>query len=184
MEKEKNLTIREGFTTRTLPLHLNGTVKEYHSNGELKSVSLFENNQLISNENYLRDGSKYIDSIFFSVDKEAEYKFGESFFNNYILQSLAQSKLDLSQIDDEVIIGMVIMETGRIEGVIALQGRSAQLNNYLVQLVSSIPGEWQPATLNNKKVRYFMRLPFNFRQSDVRFQDVELSGGMLHYNSY
>lgn len=183
-EKRAENTVRTGMSSRFLPLHLEGSLTEFHPNGKVKSISEFSDNQLISNKNWQSDGSKYIDSIFYSTDKGPEYKNGEAVFKQFLLKKLADSKIDLSLIEDEVVIGWVVMETGDIDGVIALQGKSGELNRFLVETIKEIPGKWEPAMLNGSRVRYFMSIPLNFRQSNIRFQDVELSSGMLHYTSY
>jgi hypothetical protein len=176
--------IRTGTTSSKLPLHLVGTVTAYHSNGKKKSISEYSDNQLLYNENWLPDGSKYIDSIFFSVDKEPEYRMGNSFFRSYLIQQLANSKLDLSQIEDLVVIGWVVMENGEIDGVISLQGKSRELNRILVNAIKELPGKWQPAHLEGKPVRFFMSIPLNIMHQEARFQSVEFSGGVMHYNRY
>ena len=184
--KESTMTnlVRTGTSSRALPLHLEGLVTEYHPNGELKSKSLYKNNQLLSNENWLPDGSKYIDSIFYSVDQEPEYLMGDDFFKNFLLRKLAASKIDLTQIEDQVVIGWVVMETGEIDGAIALKGKSGQLNQFLVNTIIELPGTWQPAILEGSRVRYFMSIPLNFIHNEAHFQELELSSGILHYNKY
>lgn len=176
--------VRSGTSSKYLPLHLEGTVTEYHPNGNVKSVSEFNDNQLVSNQNWLSDGTPYLDSIFYSADLEPEFKLGNDFFRSYLIQQIGKSKLDLSQIEDVVVIGWVVMETGNIEGTLALQGKSRQLNQYLVKTIAELPGEWQPAELNGIPVRYFMSIPLNFLHNEANFQEVELSSGMLHYNRY
>lgn len=183
-ESTPGILLRTGTSSRYLPLHLEGVVTRYHSNGKVKSISLYRDNQLLFNENWLSDGSKYIDSLFYSVDKEPEYQMGNNFFRSFLFQKLADSKLDLTQIEDKVVIGWVVMKTGELEGVIALQGKSRELNELLVSAISELPGYWTPAELNGKKVRYFMSIPLNFIQREASFQDVELSSGMLYYNRY
>jgi hypothetical protein len=183
-ESTVHLPVRTGYSSRYLPLHLEGEVTEYHRNGELKSKSLYRDNQLISNENWLPDGAKYIDSIFYSADVEPEYQMGDGFFKSYLLQSLTESKIDLTQIEDQVVIGWVVMETGELDGVIALQGKAPQLNEFLVKTIAGLPGYWIPAKLEGKTVRYFMSIPLNFVQRDVKFQEIEFSGGYMHYNRY
>ena len=184
--KETNLTtpIRTGASSNFLPLHLEGKVTEYHPNGEIKSISEYRNNQLISNENWNPDGSKYIDSIFYSVDQEPEYQMGDNFFKSFLTKNLTESKLDLTQIEDVVVIGWVVMETGQLDGVIALKGKSNQLNQFLVNTIIKLPGYWTPALLDGSPVRYFMSIPLNFMQRDVNFQELELSDGRLHYTKY
>jgi hypothetical protein len=176
--------VREGTTSRILPLRLEGTVTEYHPNGKVKTIAEYRDNQLVSNRNWLPDGTPYIDSVFYSADREPEYKMGDDFFKDYLLQKLRTSRIDLTQIEDRVVIGWVVMETGSIDGVVALEGKARQLNNYLVQAIRQLPGEWEPACLNGSPVRFFMSIPLNFIQKDASFQEVELSTGRLHYSKY
>lgn len=175
---------RTGFSSRYLPLHLEGLITEYHANGEVKSLSRYKNNQLISNQNWLSNGDSYIDTIFYSADSEPEYKLGPKFFHTYILENLYNSDIDINQITDVVEVAWVVMEDGSMDGVITLKGRSLQLNQFLVNTIAALPGDWQPAMLNGKAVRYFISVPLNFEQLEVSFQDLELSGGVMHYNKY
>ena len=176
--------LREGTSSRYLPLHLEGTVTEYHSNGKEKSVSEYRDNQLVSNRNWLPDGSRYIDSIFYSAEEEPEFIPGPDFFRNYIIQNLRNSMLDLSQVQDEVRIGWVVMEDGEMNGIIALKGKSRQLNQFLVDCIASMPGRWEPAVLNGQAVRYFMSIPLNFIHQEASFQEVDFSSGRLNYSRY
>ncbi len=176
--------VRTGTTSAVLPLHLEGTVTEYHPGGNVKSISEYRDNQLVSNRNWLPDGSPYIDSVFYSADSEPEYERGDAFFNGYLLQKLQNSGIDLSQIEDRVVIGWVVMETGQIEGVIILKGIARQLNNYLVETIRELPGSWEPARLNGRPVRYFISIPLNFTHREANFQEVDLSTGRLHYSKY
>lgn len=183
-EYVQETVVREGTSASALPLHLEGTVREYHPNGKLKSVAIFMDNQLVSNQNWLPDGSPYIDSLFYSADREPEYQMGDDFFKKFLLQKLQTSGIDLTQIQDRVVIGWVVMETGKIDGVIALEGRARQLNNYLVQVIKELPGTWEPALLAGKPVRYFMSIPLNFTSREANFQELDLSTGRLHYSKY
>lgn len=185
--KESTTTslIRSGTSTSYLPLHLEGILTQYHPNGELKSKSLYSDNQLVSNENWLSDGSKYIDTIFYSVDEEPEYQMGDDFFKSFLIRKLEESKIDLTQIQDEVVIGWVVMKDGTLDGIITTQGKSRQLNEYLVHTISELPGTWTTARLNGSEVRYYMSIPLNFMQREARFQEIDITpGGVMHYNKY
>lgn len=177
-------TIRNGQTSTEFPLHLEGKLTEYYPNGKVKSISEFKDNQLVWNQNWLEDGSHYIDSVFYSADKEPEFQQGNDFFRSYLMQQLSNSGWDLSQIQDQVVIGWVIMETGEMKGVVALEGKSSQLNQYLVNTIAEMPGKWQPAELNGSPVRYFMSIPLNFISREVNFQDISFSEGIMHYDRY
>lgn len=176
--------VREGKSSTFLPLHLEGKVTEFYPDGQTKSISYFNNNQLISNENWLTDGSKYIDSIFYSVNEEPVFTLGEDFFKTSILDYLSESDIILDEFEDEVLIGWVVMETGEMDGVIALEGKSDKLNQVLVDAVSQVPGRWQPAILAGDTVRYFMTMPLTISHNDANFQNLEFKWGVLHYDYY
>jgi hypothetical protein len=184
-ESTLNGEIRNGTSTAFLPLHLEGNVVEYHPNREIKSRSEYQNNQLVSNENWRSNGSRYIDSVFYSVDQEPEYQLGDDFFKSYLIKSLEKSKIDMTQIEDLVVLGWVVMENGELAGPITLTGKSRQLNEFLVKTISELPGYWTPARLDGVTVRYFMSIPVNFMHREVNFQEIELTpGGVMHYNKY
>jgi len=183
-ETAKGEKVRTGTSSTYLPLLLQNLVTEYHINGRKKSVSIYHNNQLQSNQNWLSDGSPYIDNIFYSADQEPVYQPGVAYFQSCLIQAIVDAKVNLDEYDDEIVIGWVVMETGHIDGVIALKGKSKGLNQILVESIAGIPGEWEPAVLNGKKVRYFMSIPLTITHDEVKFQEIEYSWGVLHYNKY
>ncbi len=183
-ETAKDQKFRTGTSSSYLPLLLEGLVTEYHNNGREKSVSIYENNQLQSNQNWHPDGSPYIDSIFYSADQEPVYIPGVAYFQSCLIQHLAEAKVNLDEYDDDIVIGWVVMETGHIEGVIPLKGKSNELNQILVESIARIPGQWEPAILDGKRVRYFMSIPLTISHQGAKFQEIELTQGVLHYNKY
>ena len=178
------IVLKAGSASSLIPLELEGTLTEYYRNGKLKSVSMYHGNQLTGNENWLPDGTRYVDSIFYSVDRVPEFEYGPQFFNSYLMQKLKQSGFDLSQVADNVVIGWVVMENGQLEAPVSLEGKSVQLREILVNIIAGLPGTWQPAVLNGRPVRYFMTLPLNFIHQDVTFQNLEISGSILHYDKF
>jgi hypothetical protein len=82
------------------------------------------------------------------------------------------------------VIGLVIMETGELKAPIVLQGKSKQLCDALIRIISELPGVWRPAVLNERPVRYFMTLPISVSSHDVTFQNLEVSSGVLHYDKF
>ncbi len=183
-DSDRNGVIREGTSSRFLPIHLEGELTEYYPGGQVKSISQYSDNQLTSNENWLSDGTRYTDNLFYSVDRLPEFEYGVQFFNSYLMQKLSNSELDLSQIEDRVVIGWVIMETGALDNPIALEGNSTQLKQILIGIMAALPGVWKPATLNGNPVRYFVTLPLNFYHRDVSFQNIETSSGVLIYDKF
>ena len=147
-ETDHGAKIRTGSSSTYLPLKLEGQVTEYHPNGREKSVSFYQNNQLQSNQNWLPDGNPYIDSIFYSVDQEPVYQPGVAYFNSFLLQELAKSGININEYDDDIVIAWVVMETGVMDGAIALKGKSLKMNQLLCDIISRTPGVWEPAMLN------------------------------------
>jgi len=183
-ETDHGSKIRTGSSSSYLPLQLEGLVTEYHPNGREKTVSFYHNNQLQSNRNWLPDGNPYIDSIFYSADQEPVYQPGVANFNSFLLVELGKSGINLNEYDDDIVIAWVVMETGVINGAIALKGKSLTMNELLCDIISRTPGEWEPAILNGEPVRYFMSIPLNITHNDVKFQELEYTWGVLHYNKY
>jgi hypothetical protein len=174
----------EGFVSRLIPLHFEGEIKEYYPGGTLKSISYYSDNQLKANQNWLQDGTPYVDSIFYSADRVPRFQFGVTFFNSYLIASLENEGIDLNEFQDDVLIGLVIMENGELKAPVALRGKSGRLTETLVQIVRDLPGKWDPALLDGEPVRYFMTLPITISHRDITFQNVEVSSGVLHYTTF
>lgn len=179
-----NRIFRKGSASSLVPLHLDGELTTYHENGSVKTIAVFHENQLQSNQNWLPDGSRYIDDLFYSADRVPEFEYGVEFFNSYLIQRLKTSGYDLSLVEDRVVIGWVIMENGKLESPVALEGESIPLRELLVEIISDLPGTWEPAVLDGRYVRYFISLPLNFHRQDITFQNLEVSGSVLHYDTF
>ena len=81
---EKGNISRIGYTKSMIPLLLEGEVIEYFPNGNMKSKSIYKNNELVSNENWLENGDKYIDNVFYSVDTEPTFNSGMTVLHQHI----------------------------------------------------------------------------------------------------
>ena len=178
-EVKEGQELRNGTAKKLIPLTLEGKLTEYYPNGNLKSIAWYENNQLVRNENWLRDGTEYIDNFFYSVDKEPEYKPGFGMFRNFILANLKSSGYDITKVDEKIVLGWVVMEDGNIAGVHRVEGKLKKLSEILINIVENLPGTWSPAKLGGENVRYYMTIPFNFRQDFESFDTIELNDGYL-----
>ncbi len=175
----KGKLVRSGTTTRELPLMLQDTIKLYYQNGNLKSVALYDQNRLIENQNWLKNGSQYIENIHYFVDDTPEHSQGQLFFKQYMLAGIRDTEIDLTQISDLVIVGMVIREDGKLDGLHVKKGIVRELNSAIIDLLAEMPGNWVPARLNDKPVNYYMELPFNFQHNEEGFDMVDFSSGFL-----
>jgi len=174
--------IRTGVTLKQFPLLLQGEVKEYYRNGQIKSISLFENNELINNRNWLENGEHYIDSLFYTADEEPTLFGGNTMIHHHIRQAFKASGLDFSAVTGTLLLGFVVMETGDIKGIRVMKNLNPRIDDLAVKALQTLDGDWKPALLNGKPVRYFMLFPINFISRESTFQYMEFDGFMIHYD--
>jgi hypothetical protein len=176
--------LRIGHASVKIPLILHGEVLDYYENGNIRSKSQFRNNELVSNQNWLENGEKYIDSVFYSVDEEPMLSGGNFKLHQHVRQAFVDSGLDLVSVSGNMLLGFVVMETGEIAGTRIVMGLGTQLNNIALTALKSLGGKWKPARLNGKDVRYYQLFPINFIYEENRFQSLEFDGSMIHYDKY
>ncbi len=181
-DKEGRNLLMEGTASSLAPLHIQDTLRTYYEKNRLKSVAIYNDNRMVSNQYWLPTGEKYYDNLHHFVDKEPEHNLGNVHFRAYMLQGIKESKIDLTQISDQVVIGWVIMKDGSTAGFHTISGVYSQLNKTLIQLIQQMPGEWQPAMLDGNPVRYYMKLPFNFSAEVDYMDNLEIRGGILFYD--
>lgn len=164
-EKVKGNIIREGYTKSLIPILLHGEVNEYYMNGNIKSKSVYKDNELVSNKNWLPDGNKYIDNVFYSVDSVAIFIPGDKVLHQHVLDALKEEKIDLNNTIGSIVVGFVVLENGTIDGIRILKGLDQKVNKVIYQSINTLPllGNWIPAQLNGKTVRYFQVFPVNFK---------------------
>ena len=180
----KNKLLREGFTSSKIPLSILGQLTEYYKSGRKKSISEYQNNELISNQNWNESGEKYIDNIFYSVDEEPAFIPGNNVLHQYLLKEFKDAGIDLSSISGSIIIGFVVMEDGTIDGIKILKGILPTINTVAYQSFVNLKGEWKPAKLNNQNVRYFQVFPINFINKEQHFEFAEMRGSTLHWAAF
>lgn len=183
-DKIKNSLVREGTAKSIAPLLLHGEVTEYYKNGNKKSISVFENNQLVSNKNWNENGEKYIDNIFYSVDVYPTFIPGAQVINKRLITAFKSAGIDITSISGSLIIGFVVNENGKTEGVKILKGIGQTINTVAYDTFVNLKGDWTPAKLNNQPVKYFQVFPINFIQKAQSLEFAELRGNTLHWGFY
>lgn len=182
-EISENKIIRTGFTRTIIPIILQGEVIDFYQNGNKQSVSEYENNELVSNKNWLEDGQEYYENIFYSVDNAPFYIPGNNRLHEHILKILKENEVDFSTITGNMVVGFVVFSNGTIGGFRIVKGIQANINQLVISALSSLNGEWQPARLNNETVCYFQLFPVNFLHNSTRYDNLEMEGGVLQWNS-
>lgn len=178
---QNNQIKRMGFTQSKIPLIFHGELTEYYPNGNVKSISVYENNELVSNQNWRENGERYIDNIFYSVEREPRFLRGIQTLHEHVLKTFRQSKVDLSQIEGRLLVGFVVMENGGIDGIRIEKGLGLEMNNLALTAFHTLRGEWQPARLNGENVRFYQLFPINFIYRKFDFDYLEMKGSMLYW---
>ena len=181
----KGQLVRSGHSKTKIPLTLHGQVTEFYSNGQKKSVSEYANNELVSNQNWNGDGSKYIDNIFYSTDVEPTFIPGNDVLRQHFLKAFNDAGIDVSTIAGSIVIGFVVMEDGVIDGIKVLKGLAPNINSIAGESFLSLKGKWTPAKLNNQNVRFFQVFPINFLSKQTKY-DFAVMGklGELQWGAY
>ena len=174
-ERRRNTLIRTGYTSSLIPLSLEGEVKEYYPDGTLKSESVFHQNTLVQNKNYNPDGTEYIHDIFYSTDRPPLYSGGNIAFMNFFIARINQYEVPVTEVNDVIVIGAVVLETGELTGVRLVQGRLPDINEFFLETLELLPGEWMPAFLNGVPVRYFMEISFNLSKDIPLLQTLDFT---------
>lgn len=172
---------RTGTTKQMVPLLLDGFVTENYNTGKIKSVTEYHNNELVSNQNWLPDGTKLPDNIYYSVDIEPRYEPGMNFIYQQIRKAISDSKFDLQTVEGKMVVGLVITKEGKINGVQIVKGISQVLNGILIDAFGKIEGSWIPAKLNNQNVNFFQMIPINFIYTKYDFDYLEMDRGMMYW---
>lgn len=177
----KSNIIRTGIAKSVMPLLLDGQVIEFYPEGKKKSVSEYKDNELVSNENWNENGDKYIDNIFYSVDKDPVFNPGNKVMHEHILKGYKDAGIDISAISGSMVIGFVVMENGTIDGIKIIKGLGPNINSITCELFSNLQGTWTTAKINNQNVRYFQVFPINFINKETHFQFAELGKGGINW---
>ena len=181
----KDQLVRSGFAKSVVPLLVHGQVTEYYLGGNKKSVSEYNENELISNENWKENGDKYIGNIFYSVDSDPKFNPGIKVMHQHILKGFKDAGVDIANISGSLILGFVVMENGTIDGIKIIKGLGPNINSVAYESFASLQGSWTPAKLNDKTVHYFQIFPINFIYKQQSFEFAELGkGGILHWGAY
>lgn len=160
---QEGVLIAEGQTACKFPLIKTGEVKDYHPNGILKSISIYENNQLISNQRWRKDGTKNLDNVFYITDTAPEFPYGSAGLQSIIEKSVIYpEKCQMDRIQGRVYVSFVIMEDGSLDGFEIARGIHPLLDAESIRVLKSMKYEWIPATVDGKNVKTLVTLPINF----------------------
>lgn len=177
-ERFNNHVIRRGVASSKFPLLFDGIVTEYYPMGQVKNESFYEKNELVSNNNWSKDGIEYFSNIFRSVDVYPGFTSGEKKLHNHILKELKRNQVDFTQLNGRLEVGFVVFEDGQTGGYRVLESINPEVEAIVVNAIRTAEGEWSPAMLNNKKVRYFQTFPINFIHDEFQIEFFDVYSGI------
>ncbi len=172
---------RTGYTKSKVPLILVGKVTDFYANGKIKSVSDYKNNELTGNSNWLPDGKKDVDDIFYSADSEPLFNDGIGRLHQHILRTFKDYKIDLQGVQGNLVIGFVVTTEGKIAGIRVVKGIASQINGVAVKAFQTSLGSWTPAKIDGEDVNYFQLFPINITHHDYKFDSLEMDGRMMYW---
>jgi len=181
-EKKDNQLIRTGYTKSKIPLILHGIVTVYYPGGNKRSESVYSNNELVSNRNWLENGEEYLDNIFYSVDTPPRFLPGMDSLHRHLLETFEKNKVDYSVLSGEIEVGFVVTEDGEIGGLRLLKGINNKINRLVLSAFQTLEGEWKPARLKGKNVRYLQKFPINFMGNRTKFEFIDFQAGVMHWD--
>lgn len=182
-EYKREIIIRTGSSRDANLFILDGKVSTYYPNGITASISHYDRNILLSNQNWNSDSTPYIDNIFYSADKPPIYPQGGKYINNFLLSRIAEENFPVHEINDDILLSWVIMETGELTGVRVLKGKIKSVNDFFKSSMELLPGTWEAAELDGRKVRYLITMPISLNNDVPLLNYVELTpGGQLFWS--
>jgi len=172
---------RVGYSETKMPLIFEGEVTDFYSNGKVKSISQYKNNELVTNKNWLPNGNPDVDDIFYSVDSDPLFEDGIGHLHQHILKTYEDSGIDVADIAGKLVIGFVVRADGKIDGIRIIKGITGNVNAIAALAFQTLSGTWKPAKLDNRDVNYFQLFPINFITPEYNFDYLQMKGSMLYW---
>lgn len=114
------------------------------------------------------------DEVYLSGDK-TEAKFlggGLNQFQNYVLEHLDLSKIEK---EGQLVCSFTISETGELKNIRIIKDLGGESAFEMIRVLRAAP-KWQPSTRNGKPFETTIKLPFNFKRSNVPAQQETKPG--------
>jgi len=163
---KENIVVQQGTASNILPLILNGKIENFYENNKLKSIEIYQNNVLLSNQRWKENGETDLPNVFnFKlVDKEPKLINDEKDIFNFIIENVKYpDEAKETGIQGRVVVEMVILEDGSICNLNVLNRVNTLLDNESIRVVSLTNKKWTPGEIDNKSVKTYVCIPFNFK---------------------
>ena len=162
--KNDSFISMKGTALSLLPMKWHGEVEEFYKNGNKRFVAIYKSNRLISNLRWKENGEKDISDVFNYEEAEVEPTLSMGSIPEFIGKELKYPEEAMKQnIQGRVVMQIIVMEDGSIEGVNVLKSVHPLLDSEGIRVLKSTDKKWNPGKIDNKPVRVSVILPINFR---------------------
>jgi TonB family protein len=165
IDYNNDLTLNsKGFASSLLPLIYQGKLESFYRNGNKYMEAIYKNNRMISNLTWKQNGESDISNVFFEKEVEVEPKFASGSILEYIENELRYPPEALkNNIACRVVLQVIIMEDGSVDGLKVLKGVNPQLDAEAIRVMKLTSKKWTPGKIKNVPVRVVFSIPITFR---------------------
>jgi protein TonB len=138
---------------------MEGRLRTYYSNGQLKRDELFENNLPVEGKCYGKTGN---DTTYFPYMQLPSYPGGESALNKFIMESITvPNKLIKKKNAGIVRIQFVVDEKGNVRDAEVVKSVHPKLDKLALDAVNNMP-RWNCGIFDGEPAAVYYTLPVNF----------------------
>ena len=139
---------------------LDGNIKTYWENGNLKRDDLFEKGKLLEGKVFNADG---IAEPYYDFEIMPKYPGGLNALSQYLgTHIIYPRKARRKGISGKVILKFVVNESGDIENVEVEKSVSKEIDAEALRVLKKMP-KWEPGMHDGKKAKVYYRQPINFK---------------------
>lgn len=142
-----------------------GIWKYYHKNGQISSREIYKNGILIDKFYFDENGGSVSDTT--NKDTDATFPGGIKAWQKYLMKQIYfPNQFKIVNADKAVVVvSFTVNEEGKIEGVHVSTPFYPEFDKIAKKALMNSP-DWLPAVKHNRKVKFRMRQPITFKQSD------------------
>lgn len=120
------------------------------------------------------------DTVYYGVDKVAQYPGGITEAYNFIKQNIQHPDSYLTQeITGKVVTKFIVRKSGTIDSIQIIKGLNIELDNEAIRLISLFPN-WTPAQINGKNVSSFTTFPIIFEVKKETKDSIHINQSLIH----
>ena len=154
----------QGICKYYFPLIKQGESVQYYTNNKIRSKEVHDNNKLISNQNWLKNGERTIDNVYEYAEVLPSFNGSIANFYKYLSENMNYpTSARKNNIQGKVYVEFIVSKTGTVEGVQVLSGVNSELDEESVRVVESSTNLWTPGQVSYQAANVKMCIPISFK---------------------